>query len=66
MEIDVTPTTQQVQRALSLALTMLFTLEAADSRAVSDEFVAMSAVSTGVASPEVMAVIDRALNRSRS
>jgi hypothetical protein len=51
------------QRALNLALCYLGKLEPGDSRAVSDEFVAMFAVSTGDTSPEVLAVIDAALAR---
>lgn len=51
------------QKALDLALCYLGALEPGDSRAVSDEFVAMASVQRGDASPNVMAVIDAALAR---
>lgn len=55
------PTMEELNRALSLAVNLLAPLEPGDSRAVSNEFVALASVSTGDASPEVMAVIDAAL-----
>lgn len=52
-----------IQKALRLAVNMLSLYEPPDSRAVSDEFVALAAVDTGDTSPEVLAVIDAALAR---
>jgi hypothetical protein len=52
-----------VSDALKLAVNLLAPYEPGDSRAVSDEFVALAAVSVGDMSPEVMAVIRNALNR---
>jgi len=51
------PTPIDVKAALRLALHMLVQHEPPDSRAVSDEFVALAAVDCGDASPGVMAVI---------
>lgn len=51
----------QLREALTLAVNLLAVNEPGDSRAVSDEFVALAAVSTGDASREVMAII-RAAN----
>ncbi|WP_156433895.1 hypothetical protein [Bradyrhizobium retamae] len=48
-----------LKRALVLAVDMLAANEPGDSRAVSNEFVALAAVSTGDTSPEVMAIIDQ-------
>lgn len=50
-----------LSKALNLALLYLARLEPGDSRAVSDEFVAMAAVASGDTAPEVMRVIDEAL-----
>jgi hypothetical protein len=47
------------QDALTLAVNILEPSEPPDSRAVSDEFVALASVSIGDYSPEVMAVIRR-------
>lgn len=55
-----------LQRALNLALVYMSRFEPGDSRAVSDEFVAMAAVSIGNTSPEVIAVIDAALAAAES
>jgi len=52
-----------LRKALSVALDMLIQHEPPDSRAVSDEFVAMAAVQTGDTSLRVMTVIDRAIQR---
>lgn len=53
-----------LRKALSVALNMLIEYEPPDSRAVSDEFVAMAAVQAGDTSLPVMMVIDRALQRA--
>lgn len=50
-----------LRKALSVATAMLIVHEPPDSRAVSDEFVAIAAVQSGDMTPPVMAVIDRAL-----
>jgi hypothetical protein len=55
------PTVEQLRRGLSLALKMLEPHEPPDSRAVSDEFVALAVLESGDASDVVMAVIDAAL-----
>lgn len=55
-----------VSDALKLAVNMLAPYEPGDSRAVSDEFVALAAVSVGDTSPEVMAVIRSALAREKA
>lgn len=56
--------TAPLMAALSLALAMLEKHELPDSRAVSDEFVAIAAVHNGDASDDVMAVIHNSpLNR---
>ncbi len=51
--------------ALKLAVAMLAPLEPGDSRAVSDEFVALAAVSVGEDDDAVMEVIEAALLRCR-
>ncbi|MCK1273824.1 hypothetical protein IVB46_01015 [Bradyrhizobium sp. 61] len=48
-----------LKRAVDLAVAMLAPHEPGHSCAVSDEFVALAAVSTGDTSPQVMEVIDR-------
>lgn len=50
-----------LRKSLSVALDMLIVHEPPDSRAVSDEFVAMAAVQSGDMSLPVMQVIDRAI-----
>lgn len=50
-----------LRKSLSLALDRLFKFEPPDSRAVSDEFVAMAAVQGGDTSLRVMTVIDGGL-----
>lgn len=52
-----------IEKALACAVNMLSIYEPPDSRAVSDEFVALAAVVSGDTSPEVMAVIDAKLAR---
>lgn len=47
--------------ALNLACAMLIRHEPGDSRAVSDEFVALASVAAGVVSPDVVRVIDAGL-----
>ena len=49
-----------LRKALRLALARLIKFEPGDSRAVSDEYVAMAAVEAGDTSLGVMSVIDRA------
>lgn len=51
----------QVEPALKVAVAMLSCREPGDSRAVSDEFVALAAVECGCADAECMRVIDTAL-----
>jgi len=58
-------TTAPDRRAFELAMTLLELHEPKDSRAVSDEFVAIAAAYSGDYSPEVMKVIDTALERLR-
>lgn len=55
------PTYNELQTALKLAVAMLAHTEPGDSRAVSDEFVALCSVSCGDSSGEVMPVIRRGL-----
>lgn len=50
-----------IQKALRLAVNKLSIYEPPDSRACSDEFVALAAVDAGDTCPLVMAVIDAAL-----
>jgi hypothetical protein len=50
-----------LKKALDLALCRLAPQEPGDSRAVSDEFVAMAAVAAGHCDQPVMAVIEKAL-----
>lgn len=58
------PTQEQMLReALSLALGLLAPLEPSDSRAVSDEFVAMSAVLIGQGDHKCVDVIRKAATR---
>ena len=58
-------TLEHTQEALRLAVDMLAPLEPPDSRAVSDEFVALASVVTGDDTCEVMGVIRAANARSR-
>jgi len=55
-----------LRKALTVALAALEKYEPGDSRAVSDEFVAMAAVHGGDYSLPVMSVIDRAFQRTLS
>lgn len=55
------PTNSELRRALALALTYVEHLEPPDSRAVSDEFVAMAAMIHGDTSDEAVAIIDSAM-----
>jgi hypothetical protein len=59
-----TPTPEQLKRALELAVSMLSVHELPDSRAVSDEFVALASVDCGIVEGRVMEVIDAALARN--
>ena len=52
---------EALEAALDLAVNIIMVNEPGDSRAVSDEAVALAAVSCGDTSPEVMAVIRDAL-----
>ena len=54
-----------IERALALAVSMLAPHEPGDSRAVSDEFVAIASVACGDTSPRVMEVIDGAIAKMR-
>ncbi len=54
---------EKLRLALCVAVNMLSMHEPPDSRACSDEFVALAAVSCGDTSPEVMAVIESAMSR---
>lgn len=54
-----------VQRGLTLAVNMLSAHEPPDSRAVSDEFVALAALSIGDDSEAVMKVIEAALEKTK-
>lgn len=54
----------RLERALNLALEILGKFEPGDSRAVSNEFVAMAAVSAGHEDTGVMSIIDDALRAS--
>lgn len=56
----------QIEASLTLAVNMLSKHESGDSRAVSDEFVALAAMSVGDRSPKVFAVINNALARSNN
>lgn len=58
-----TPAPDAVREALELALGILGRMEPGDSRAVSNEFVAMAAVASGDTSDRVMAVIRSAKAR---
>jgi hypothetical protein len=60
------PTPEQLTRALSLAVDMLSIYEPPDSRAVSDEFVALACVDCGSVEGRVMDVIDAALALRKS
>lgn len=55
------PTIEQLKKALSLAVNMLSVHEPPDSRAVSDEFVALACVDCGVVKDSDMTIIERAL-----
>lgn len=57
------PTEQQLKIALRVAVNMLSLYEPPDSRAVSDEFVALAAVDSGCAEDRVMAVLKDKLAR---
>ena len=52
---------ERLRRGLLLALEMLLPHEPPDSCAVSDEFVALAALSTGDENTPVMTIIDNAL-----
>lgn len=56
------PDYEQLQAGLNLAVAMLAPYEPPDSRAVSDEFVALAALSVGHADKRVMDVIRSALS----
>lgn len=58
--------TQRLRDALRLALSWLSLNEPGDSRAVSDEFVAMAAVSCGLGDAASDAVIQNALSKVRA
>lgn len=62
---DTNPTLEQLRRGLRLAVNMLSLHEPPDSRAVSDEFVALAATDCGSVSGRVMDVIDAALSRQK-
>lgn len=55
-----------LQKALNLALRYLFAHEPGDSRAVSDEFVAMCAVSSNCVNEQCRQIIERALAREKT
>lgn len=55
------PTIQDYQKALALALKLLAPHEPPDSRAVSEEFVALACVQSKQCSDNVMRIIERAL-----
>jgi len=57
------PTTKQLKIALRVAVNMLSLYEPPDSRATSDEFVALASVACGDASSNVMEVLDAKLAR---
>lgn len=59
-------TIEDYRMALSLAVAMLSHHEPPDSRAVSDEFVALACVDCGDATGDVMPTIRRALERNKS
>lgn len=54
-------TYEQTHAALTLALKMLLKHEPPDSRAVSDEFVAMAAIQSGHCNARIMAIIEKGL-----
>lgn len=54
-------TYQQLKLALQLANQMLIVNEPSDSRAVSNEFVALAAIECDLVDDEVMSVINKAL-----
>jgi len=54
------------REALKLAVAMLALAEPGDSRAVSDEFVALAAISCGLGTPEIAAVVTNALAAIRA
>jgi hypothetical protein len=58
------PGIEHFQKPLDLALCMLIKYEPPDSRAVSNEYVAMAAVASGDISGEVMPIIEAALKRA--
>lgn len=55
------PTKKELQDALTLAVALLAPYEPPDSRAVSNEFVALAELSCGNATLEAMAIIRAAL-----
>ena len=59
------PTREQLKMALSLAVNMLSAHEPPDSRAASDEFVALACVDCGDVTGLVMPVIEAALAKSK-
>ena len=58
------PTYEQLELALSLAVNIIMAGEPGDSRAVSDEAVALTAVQCGLVDARVMGVIAKALRRN--
>jgi hypothetical protein len=58
-----TPTMDDMKTALELAVNMLSQYEPPDSRAVSNEFVALACIVCGDTSDEVMQIIRAALNQ---
>lgn len=59
-----TATREQLKKALTLAVNMLAHYEPGDSRAVSNEFVALAAVQCDLVDDAVMKVIEDALENS--
>ena len=55
-----------LRKALRVAVGMLAPIEPPDNRVVSDDFVAIAAVLAGDCAPNVMAVIDAAIQREPS
>lgn len=61
MDADMKPTYEQLHIALKLAVKMLSIYEPPDSRATSNEFVALAAVECDLVNDEVMKVIQNSL-----
>lgn len=59
------PTREQLEKALNVATNMLIKHEPSDSRAVSNEFVAIAAVQSNQVDDNVMQVLDTALAASK-